>query len=635
MNADVYQVEENAMTLGAFIKLFFKKWYLTLALPCLVALAAYGVALYLPHPYQAVSSIEVANNWSTVNVLADQVIKEQSTSKVLMTRMSFAYPKTIYFQATGKPKKECIEKANMTLEELKDRINKEAPDTKIVTSVGAEKASKVDLAPEKQRVAVLAFFTALAIAMAIVLLAPLRKRGKGALSRNTALMPAEGAESDNQEECSEEKNEALASFAGKRKVAAVVILLYVFSVLCVLGSNSLYSIIEPIGQVLTVAIVVCILLIAVVCWRSSPGKRAFLRGWAIWLVLITVVQTTVALQNWQLGLVAHDWFMLQIAIAPLMIHFVRHTVGMKWLYSSFVNVVAFLAATSVILWLLGPIGHLIESNCSIEYRWYAIVKNEFPEIPGYFYLLFQSQHLNIDGFGELWRNTGIYPESPMYTYALVTASCFELYLVEKPRILIVAFLACCILSTVSTTGIILLVVMLLFYVALKLSGKQLFIVVPLVIIGIAITAYAAHGKLVNWSGMVHLDDFSACIQAWLNDPLFGNGFDWEISIQSYMSDFRLWNPGLSNSLGFTLAAGGVLFLALHIVAFAGFFIRGSSRLKLAGIVLLILWAVTIAPRLPITMLILAIGAERTIDEFAIKHFDRPSHNKEPFESASV
>ena len=112
------------------------------------------------------------------------------------------------------------------------------------------------------------------------------------------------------------------------------------------------------------------------------------------------------------------------------------------------------------------------------------------------------------------------------------------------------------------------------------------------------------------SGMTHLDDFRAGFLAWLDSPIIGNGFDYEPAVQGYLSDYRLSNPGLSNSFAYILATGGLAYLLVHLFGFFGYFVKSNWKVRACGACLLVLWGVTVATRLPLTAFILAIGIER-------------------------
>lgn len=119
------------------------------------------------------------------------------------------------------------------------------------------------------------------------------------------------------------------------------------------------------------------------------------------------------------------------------------------------------------------------------------------------------------------------------------------------------------ISTISTTGITVLIIAIgLRYVFTKsktkgrLSIKLIFLPMAFVVVLVALN-FLLEQKLGASSGSTHVDDFVAGYRAWMDAPLFGNGYGNSASYEKYMSSFRGHNIGFFNSPMQVLAYGEV------------------------------------------------------------------------------
>lgn len=81
-------------------------------------------------------------------------------------------------------------------------------------------------------------------------------------------------------------------------------------------------------------------------------------------------------------------------------------------------------------------------------------------------------------------------------------------------------------------------------------------------------------KLGTSSGSTRVDDFAAGYKAWMDAPLFGNGYGNSAAYKKYMSSFRRNNLGFSNSPMQVLAYGGIYLFFPYCVSV----VRGFTRL---------------------------------------------------------
>lgn len=243
----------------------------------------------------------------------------------------------------------------------------------------------------------------------------------------------------------------------------------------------------------------------------------------------------------------------------------------------FENLMIFISIISLIFWMLLSV-HLIKSNMSIISKW-GVLK----EIPGCFWVDFiaQGQGQHFLGVSNIIRNTGIFPEAPIYSYFLCIALFIELFLKRdkvfniKTLILLVT-----IFSTTSTTGILIALPAIFLKVMLQFKGSPILAIVCLfspVLIYILWFLFVnkLHTSGNNVSTFNHrISDVFACIKAWKNHIVFGNGIFNTRSIENYESQTFIQTSnyeGFINSVGDasglmrSLAYGGIIYSLIYII----------------------------------------------------------------------
>lgn len=266
---------------------------------------------------------------------------------------------------------------------------------------------------------------------------------------------------------------------------------------------------------------------------------------------------------------------------PLMlcIFQVYHSIGIPYrLIYVLSDIVFVLAAASVVIWIATVSGKLQPTGDIIVDWAYA------RETKNYFNLCFYHQMERIPLLGwDVVRNTGIFPESPMYNIFLNSALYTELFLRNKTQWLKCAVFTLTICTTIGTLGILLCVVgwtIKLFSIIKRSRFKYLAYIILLsavIIGGILIQQKWYYG---NSSFFTHIDDFAAPVKAWKERPILGCGYDDESFIQNFMSSFRRDNLGLSNSVGIVLAEGGIFFFLFYLLPFLFQMINGIKLRKI-------------------------------------------------------
>jgi hypothetical protein len=393
---------------------------------------------------------------------------------------------------------------------------------------------------------------------------------------------------------------------------AVRLALLLISICFVMSANTLYcNTGNRSNQVRLCAIcLICFIVVIVLQWLKEPIEIDFLQRWVLYALFVVISYLATSLFSGIFGGFGMVVATCNLAISPLFCKVIIKGRHLDALLEFFVDIVSFLAISSIVLWLLGPVLGVIASNCSIMSSWGG--KGVFTSKPGWYGLLYVTQLS--DTFGtSVARNTGIFCEAPMYSFVLCMALIFERFFRMKPRLGVLGLLGLTILTTLSTTGMILCLLVLvewLFSTANKFnSGIRVLLYLALILTIVAIVALAMSllfQKMDTASGVTRLDDFKAGFSAWMDNVLLGNGFAFD-AIQKYMSGFRRGNLGFSSSPLEILAKGGVLWFLTFVPGIIGF-ARSNHRLRYGSFCFIVLWTVTIVSILPLTLFCFGLGA---------------------------
>lgn len=247
------------------------------------------------------------------------------------------------------------------------------------------------------------------------------------------------------------------------------------------------------------------------------------------------------------------------------------------------DIVFIIAIISLILWMSTSVFSIIRPSDSFVMSWAAK-----RSVSNYFNLFFttsyQMEHigfLNID----LYRNVGIFTESPMFNVFLIFSLFTELFLRVHTSKSKIALLCMTILSTFGTIGIAIMLIGLVIKQLARLVkiNKKYY---PLLIGGVLLLCIAGivflvmNKKLYGQSSYnTRLDDYVAGYQTWLTAPFFGTGFYDTASIQKFMSEFRSDNLGFSNSVVEVLANGGIYLFSFYMIPFIMFVMKVMKKGK--------------------------------------------------------
>jgi len=241
---------------------------------------------------------------------------------------------------------------------------------------------------------------------------------------------------------------------------------------------------------------------------------------------------------------------------------------MKDIFRNLLNIITILAVVSLFFYIFGQVLAIIKPSAVIINRWTSSedIKNY---IDSYYNLHYYTQYIIIGGI-KLARNSGIFTETPMFALILSIGLIIEMFISEKHSLIKRIILVVAIATTLSTTAIIAALIAFFFkYISKnnnKLASQSKIIMFPIFVLIICfIGAFFMKDKMSTTSYSIRVDDYVACIKAWTNHPILGNGLFETTNIVKYMGSFRGTNQGLANSLFTLLAQGGIYFVIIYLI----------------------------------------------------------------------
>lgn len=316
--------------------------------------------------------------------------------------------------------------------------------------------------------------------------------------------------------------------------------------------------------VTTISLLACI-------WKNGVIKtKRFSKGFFILIFFILYAGIYTIFRRFNLS-----GFVKLIIIVSLMI-FYYHTRVDDYRYPSlcekFTNVMSVVALISLIIWTTGSLFHLYPTNCSIIHTWSGDGKTRTAN--GYFNIQYIVQTASLPFTNiVIDRNTSFFTEGATASYNFAIALLFETMLNKNKRKSIMFFLSAAIVSTLSYTGYIILGFCALYLLLTsKFRDKAIkilkYISIPIAFLVISFLIYklllAKKNLSSSLSFAIRMDDFLAGFKCWRSNPIFGYGYMNDNKIKPFMSPFRAYNQGFSNSLMSILANGGVYIFILYL-----------------------------------------------------------------------
>ena len=236
------------------------------------------------------------------------------------------------------------------------------------------------------------------------------------------------------------------------------------------------------------------------------------------------------------------------------------------IFEYYINWMVIIGIISLVLWMLVSCMRILQFNSSILSDW-STFNGYAARISSYHGIYFETQYLN-----NIPRNSAIFPEAPMASlHFLVALSLNFLFCQGKFSKVKNLLLILAIISTLSSTGYIGIVLLFTYkMVFFKFKNNTLnylkFLWVIVFLIGsIVVVNLIFSQKIGSESGNIRKDDYLAAFNAWKTSPIFGVGLVSD-TVKNYMSLWRSYNLGFSNSLMDVLAHGGLWLLVVYVGA---------------------------------------------------------------------
>ena len=383
---------------------------------------------------------------------------------------------------------------------------------------------------------------------------------------------------------------------------------YIFVIFLILTCNSVYSVLTA-KDLYFKEIMLAITMIYTIVHIYSNDFEKKRTGKSVALIIIYIFYIAMYII---LTKIVSEFIYLYVLLLPLL-YFIYSTTNhlMKSTLENFSNIVLFLAIISLIFYFLGTITNIIKPTGNVEISWGGI-----KTIDSYFGMHFNIQKQDIFGL-EIYRNTGIFTEAPMYSLVLSISLCIELFFKEKisKKRIILIFIT--ILTSLSTTGILIsMTICFLRYIInmdkVKMIRYLKILILPIVAVTIILISYNIfNNKMKTSSYSTRIDDYIASYKAFKDKPLIGNGFKNDDAIIKYMSSFRSNNEGLSNSFMVLLAQGGIYMSIIYFIPFINtlyYSIKNKKKnIIILDLLLGVLFLTTIFLYKPLLINFLAMG----------------------------
>ena len=336
---------------------------------------------------------------------------------------------------------------------------------------------------------------------------------------------------------------------------------YVLVFLIVLESRSVYSRLSNSSsyRIIIVGIILSVLLIILFNLKLKIKRQNL-----FFLIFYYIFMSIFLLSD--MGDHKINFVIIFLILLPLFfIMFCLYQVtGIVNIAKIYVDIIFIISIVSLFFYVIGSLLKIIPTNVHIFMDWGGI-----KEVAGYSYLHFNSQTTVF--FNEtILRNTSIFVEGPMFALHLMFAMVLSLN--KNKNILNRYSVIFCIttFSTLSIMGILYCLFLLLYRYIVFNKTRIKFILLPVVCMFVLIiSATLFMDKQTTRSYDIRNNDYNAGLQVLKKYPIFGSGFlNYDI-VKKYMSDFRMYNTGLSSSFIIILTQGGIYLTFFYLIPMVG------------------------------------------------------------------
>lgn len=332
---------------------------------------------------------------------------------------------------------------------------------------------------------------------------------------------------------------------------------YILAFLIILETRSVYSrcVVGHIDEIIIGGIILTIILIILVNmnYKLKTKSLFFLLFYYLYMFIFLIINVDGYNVNFVIT------FMILFPLVFLMFN-LYDSKEIKKIFKAYVNIMLIISIISLFFYIFGSLNGIVPTNVTQEINWGGV-----KIISGYFGLHFNAQTTVIFG-STILRNTSIFVEGPMFALHLLFAMALSLFMNKKLINKYSIIFGFSILSSLSITAILFYMFLLFYKYTFYNKSKTKIILLPILFfIFLIIGTTFFNDKQSTNSYNIRNDDYTASFRVFNDYPIFGSGFANNNIVIKYMSKFRLYNTGLSNSFVVLLVQGGLYLLIFYLL----------------------------------------------------------------------
>lgn len=332
---------------------------------------------------------------------------------------------------------------------------------------------------------------------------------------------------------------------------------YILVFLIILETRSIYSrcVVGNMDEIIIGGIILTIILIILVNinYKFKTKSLLFLLFYYLYMFMFLIINVNEHKVNFVIT------FMILFPLVFLMFN-LYDSKEIKKIFKAYVNIMLIISIISLFFYIFGSLTGIVSTNVTQEINWGGV-----KIISGYFGLHFNAQTTVIFG-STILRNTSIFVEGPMFALHLLFAMALSLFMNKKLINKYSIIFGFSILSSLSITAILFYMFLLFYkYIFYNKSKTKIILFPILFFIFLIIGTTFFNDKQSTNSYNIRNDDYTASFRVFNDYPIFGSGFANNNIVIKYMSKFRLYNTGLSNSFVVLLVQGGLYLLIFYLL----------------------------------------------------------------------
>lgn len=336
-----------------------------------------------------------------------------------------------------------------------------------------------------------------------------------------------------------------------------LILQYILVFLIIIETRSIYSrcVVGHMDEIIIGGIILTIILIILVNinYKFKTKSLFFLLFYYLYMFMFLIINVSEHKVNFVIT------FMILFPLVFLMFN-LYDIKEIKKFFKAYVNIMLIISIISLFFYIFGSLTGIVPTNVTQEINWGGV-----KIISGYFGLHFNAQTTVIFG-STILRNTSIFVEGPMFALHLLFAMALSLFMNKKLINKYSIIFGFSILSSLSITAILFYMFLLFYKYTFYNKSKTKIILLPILFfIFLIIGTTCFNDKQSTNSYNIRNDDYTASFRVFNDYPIFGSGFANNNIVIKYMSKFRLYNTGLSNSFVVLLVQGGLYLVIFYLL----------------------------------------------------------------------